>query len=381
MIKSKLKISIICVCLLTIIIINIIYAYKNLYANDNFVRNFNEPITFYSANDIDSNGNITLKTTEIFPKFREEQLKPKTILGNTSIIETVGSFEQDFRVRTFKDGKKSSMDKYVKIDLENLSDHIEDREDNFVLEVSISAYYYNPIVKKEQIIPVARFEVPKREKTSFVFETFPSLDKYVISISCTNAYPPAYKINIQSGYTLESLGVENISKSNNKIETEKIEPIKSEEANNYIYGYVPRPKDLIIYGKEYNNLNLKINNTSSDDYTVLLYDTSFDIYYGSNINLANTLHKEYKLSKNSTLNENFSNTKNKIYQLYVIPTSLKDEFLNILHLEFKQSSNFKNGFNDENLKNEILNLKIEYNKKFEEITANQQGTIQYKLTK
>lgn len=35
-----------------------------------------------------------------------------------------------------------------------------------------------------------------------------------------------------------------------------------------------------------------------------LYGTSFNIYYNK-IELNKTLHKEYKLSKNSTLNENF----------------------------------------------------------------------------
>ena len=396
--KNKIKLTLAgsffsLACIIFVLTFSLYYTNNktNVFAKPKPTRTFEQPISLYSGSaKILKNGQRAPLTTEVLPEFKKKQLTPNIALKGTFIKEepSVGDIQLKFHTRKFSNETAESTDKYIKIELENIGKHKDDKNNTFDLRCFISALYYNELDEKYQNLFLGKFSVPKdpkNNKVTFVFESIPELNNYELSFNHLNGYAPSFNITVTTGYTLEALGIKNIS----NLSTEKTEFLKytdDKRLNNLNPNLIETngggKRTFNINSGYYKNLNLKIANKSQDEYVIFMYDVSSDVYtYDNPYN--KPVYKEYTINANSVLDKNFSDTICKEYEIHIIPKTLRNDYLKLQKLNENLSKEYEKtglGIEDNNSKTaqEYKTLGRKYYDKYEEILKRQEGTISYK---
>ncbi len=399
--KNKLKITLASsfftfACIIFILIFSIYYSNNkfDVFAKEKFTidRTFDEPMKIKDSNARLIDGKEVEIKTNILPEFEKEQLTPDVQLKGTFIKEepSVGNMYLDFSPRKYFNATEGSTDKYVKIELENIGKHKDDKNNTFDLKCNIYGRYYNNATGMEEGVYLGKFYVPKNKKVTYVFENIPQFNRYELEFSHKNGYAPSFNIEVTTGYTLESLGVDSIS----NLYTEKTEFLKYTDGERL--NDIPNRPDSTYEEKNgggkrtfdlsmgfYKNLNLKLDNKSNDEYSIFVYDESRDVYdYKSSVN--STIYKEYTVKANSVFDENITNTLCKEYNVRIVPKALREDYLKLQDLQeqlFKECEEQDVDIDElkSKTKEEYEKLGRAYYDKYEEILLRQEGSIYYKF--
>lgn len=378
------------------------YFSKSIFAKDKMIRNFDEPFIVKGFNMP-----LTSKSEEEIEEFKT---KPNLVLKGTFIKEdpSVGGISLDFSVRRFtleeeknrQDYKKISitekelyMDNYVKIDIENIGNHITDKNNEYDIKCRVKGMMYNEETSFiSDAIYLEEFYVPKKvgqNKVSFVFKTIPGIENYNLEFLLPNSYPPQFNIEVTSAYTLDALGVD----KETNLTFEETVPFKYERPQGIALGTVAVPSVLTrsfdLNALNYNDLYFKIDNKSKDEYVAFIYDLSNDIYnwrIKPKLNEKDFLYKEISIKPNSTLEQNFNNARLKSYRIDLVPLALKDDYLKIKELDYKiQLDRYKKGIDISEITTEdeqkLMDMLEDYSKHLNEIFARQEGNIYISKTK
>ena len=404
--KNKLKITLICsfftfACAVFILAFSIFYSNNKVDAlakeNNEIERTFDESIYLNSGNRPSINYEEVPMTTEILPEEKERQLIPEILLKGTFKKEepSTGSMELDFITRRFYNDTTYSTDKYIKIDLENIEQLSYDPKNVLNLSCRISGKYIDKFTGEIKEVYLGKFAVPKNEKRTFVFEAIPDIYAYKLKFQLPASYAPSFNLEVTAGYILESLGVDNISTTTFE-ETIPLIYTDSQRLNNvhknpnstyreYVEGGAGGTRTYKLQSGFYNNLNLKLENKSNDEYTLFVYDKSVDVFKEEYMGSPSTLYKEYTIQPNSTLAENFTNALVKEYEVHIVPSALKDTYLELHNFIQEVYDTYKkNGKEDkkaDKLYDEYKNKEKKYRIEYEKYLANQKGSITYKFTK
>ena len=364
--KNKLKVTFISIfftliCISFILVFSTFYSNNkiNVFANTNFVRNFDEPANFYSKDSF-------LRTEE--PSQKQKKLKVR--LKGTFINEEPTSVEQlklNFYLSNF-DQSGSISDNYVKIELENISKHKDDPNDTYNLYCNIYGEYSGYNYDQDKKVYLDTFSVPKKDKTVYVFEVIKPFTRYELELRHKYGHTPSCNITVTTGNTLKDLGVDSIT----NLSKEETLPIND---NNPNVDNILDTKGFRLNVGNYNNLDLQLNNTTNDEYSLFLYDISEDIFSFSNMSVEESIYKEYKIAPNTTFNETLKTARAKRYEAYLVPTELKNDYLKLTKLNIKFEKENKENSKTEK---ELYDLYEEYIKKYGKIVKKQQGNFYYK---
>ena len=364
--KNKLKVTFVSIfftliCISFILVFSTFYSNNkiNVFANTNFVRNFDEPANFYSKDS-------SPRTEE--PS--EEQKKPKVRLKGTFINEEPTSVDQlklNFYLSNF-DQSGSISDNYVKIELENISKHKDDPNDTYDLYCSVYGEYSVYNYAQDKKVYLDTFSVHKKDKTVYVFEVIKPFTRYELQLRHKYGHAPSCNITVTTGNTLEDLGVDSVT----NLSKEETLPIND---NNPNVINILDTKSFRFNVGNYNNLDLQLNNTTNDEYSLFLYDISEDIFSFSNMSVEESIYKEYKIAPNTTFNETLKTARAKRYEAYLVPTELRNDYLKLTKLNIKFEKENKENSKTEK---ELHDLYEKYIKKYSEIVKKQQGNFYYK---
>ena len=181
--------------------------------------------------------------------------------------------------------------------------------------------------------------------------------RYELQLRHKYGHAPSCNITVTTGNTLEDLGVDSVT----NLSKEETLPIND---NNPNVISILDTKSFRFNVGNYNNLDLQLNNTTNDEYSLFLYDISEDIFSFSNMSVEESIYKEYKIAPNTTFNETLKTARAKRYEAYLVPTELRNDYLKLTKLNIKFEKENKENSKTEK---ELHDLYEKYIKKYEEI--------------
>lgn len=400
--KNKLKITLASVfftftCIIFILIFSIYYSNNksNVFAKEKLTinRTFEEPVKIKDneGNRLIDGKEVEIKTN-ILPEFEKDQVVPSVRLKGTFIKEepSIGNLYLDFAPRKYF-GTEGSTDKYIKIELENIGKHKDDKDNTFDLTCLIFGKYYNNDSRNMEKQFLGEFKVPKNQKVTYVFENIPNLNGYELGFVHKNSYAPSFNIEVTTAYNLEDLGASKISNLYNEkteflkyTDGQRLNDIPNKPDSTYTETYGGGKRIFDLDSGFYKNLNLKLDNKTNDEYLIFMYDVSTDIYSDTYLPIS-PIYKEYTVKANSVFDETITNTLLKEYYIHIVPKALREDYLKLQDLKEKLTKEAEEkGINNiyelnSKTKEEYEKLGKEYYDKYEQYLQKQEGTIYYKF--